>query len=124
MHTTQTSRSHSRGGNHFSHEENTKAMQQEIDHLKRELRHEQRRRTPFLSDFSSSEEEDGCYRRRSRTPPSESFSYDKEYYHEYRNKNLSSKGLGNDAMSRALKQIFRSPFTHKVEEGRLPQWFT
>ena len=38
MHTTHTSRSHSWGGSHLSHEENTKAMQQEINHLKRELR--------------------------------------------------------------------------------------
>ena len=36
----------------------------------------------------------------------------------------SSKGLGNDVMSRALNQIFRSPFTHRIEGGRLPQQFT
>ena len=38
-----TNRSHSRGGSHLSHEKNTKAMQQEIDRLKRELHHERRR---------------------------------------------------------------------------------
>ena len=36
----------------------------------------------------------------------------------------SSKCLGNDAMSRALNQIFRSPFTRRIKEGRLPRRFT
>ena len=119
VHTTHTSKSHSRGGSHLSHGKNTKAMQQEIDHLNRKLRHEWRRRTPSISDFSSDDEEDGNYRQRSRTPPSESFSYDKDYHHEHRNKSSSSKGLGNDAMSQALKQISGSPFTRRIEEGRL-----
>ena len=66
----------------------------------------------------------GSYRRRSRTPPSESFSYDEDYHHEHRNRNSSSKGLGNDAMSRALNQISRSPFTRRIEGGRLPRRFT
>ena len=105
MHTTHTSRSQSQSESHLSHEENTKAMQLEIDHLKRRLCHERRRRTPSNFDFSSDNEKDGSYRLRSRTPPSESFSYDKDYHHEHRNRNSSSKGLGNDAMSRALNQI-------------------
>ena len=84
MHTTHTSRSQSLSGNHLSHEENTKAMQLEIDHLKRKLCHEWRRRTPSNSDFSSDDEEDGSYRPRSRTPPSESFSYDENYHHKRR----------------------------------------
>lgn len=67
---------------------------------------------------------DGSYRERSRTPSSESFSYDEEYHHERRNRSLSSKGLGNDVMCRTLKQIFRSPFTCRIEEGRLPWRFT
>ena len=69
-------------------------------------------------------EEDGSYRRRSRTPPSESFSYDEDYHHRCRNKNSSSKDLRNDAMSRVLYQISRSPFTRKIEGGRLYWWFT
>jgi len=43
VHITHTSGSHSRGGSHVSHEENTRAMQLEIDHLKRKLRHERQR---------------------------------------------------------------------------------
>ena len=78
VHTTHTSRSQSRSGSHLSHEKNTKAMQLEINHLKRKLRHERRRRTPSNSDFSSDDEEDGSYRRRSRNPLSESFSYDED----------------------------------------------
>ena len=124
MHTIHTSGSHSRGDSHLSQKKNTRVMQQEIDHLKRKLRHERRRRTPSISNFSSDNEEDGSYRQRSKTPPSKSFSYDEDYHHEHRNKSSSSKGLGNDAMSRALKQIFRSPFTRRIEEGRLPQQFS
>ena len=40
VYTTHTSRSQSQGGSHLSYEENTKAMQLEIDHLKRKLHHE------------------------------------------------------------------------------------
>ena len=96
-------------------------MQREIDHLKRSLRHERRKRASPNFDFSFDGEEDGSYRRRSRTPPSESFSYDKDYHHERRNKNPSSVGLGNDAMSKALNQISSSPFTRWIKQGRLPR---
>ena len=43
VHTTHTTRSQSRGKSRVSHEKNAKDMQLEIDHLKRKLRHEQRR---------------------------------------------------------------------------------
>ena len=81
-------------------------------------------RAPSTSDFSSDGEEDDSYRRRSRTPHSESFSYDKDYHRECRNRNSSSRSLENDAMSKALNQISRSPFTHKIEGRRLPRQFT
>ena len=99
-------------------------MQKEIDHLKRSLRHERRKRAPSNPDFSSGGEEDDSYRRKSRTPPSESFLYDEDYHHERRDRKSSSVGLGNDAMSKALNQIFKSPFTRWIEGGRLPQWFS
>ncbi|XP_050241864.1 uncharacterized protein LOC126690779 [Quercus robur] len=35
----------------------------------------------------------------------------------------SSKGLGNDAMNKALDQIFRSPFAHRIEGAKLPRNF-
>ena len=39
-----------------------KAMQQEIDDLKRQLRQAQRKQSPFSSDVSSNDEEDTIYR--------------------------------------------------------------
>ena len=119
-----TSRSHSRGGSHLSHEKNTKVMQLEVDHLKRILHHKWRKRAPSKSDFSSDDEEDSNYRHISRTPLNESFLYDGDYHHERRSINSSSRGLGNDVMSRALNQISRSPFTRKIEGGRLLRRFT
>ena len=124
MHTTHTSRSQSRNASHLSHGEDTRALQLEIDHLKRKLRHERRKRTSSISGSSIDDEEGRSYRRRSRTPPSESSSYDEDYHHEHRNRSSSSKGLGNDAMSKVLKQIPKSPFTRRIEEGRLLRRFT
>ena len=123
MHTTYTSRSHSRVGSHVSQEQNNRAIQREIDHLKKELRHEQQRQTPSRSGSSSDGKKDSSYRRRSRTPPSESFSYEEEHHCECRNRNKSSRGVGNDAISRALNQISKSPFSRKIKEGTLPWWF-
>ena len=102
MHTTHTSKSQSRSGSHISHEENTRAMQLEIGHLRKKLRREQRRRTPSNSGSSSIDGRDGSYRPRSRTPPNESFLCNKDSHHKCRNKSSSCKDLGNDAMSEAL----------------------
>ena len=124
VHTTHTSRSQSRNASHLSHREDTRALQLEIDHLKRKLRHERWKRNSSISSSSIDDKEGRSYRRRSRTPPSESSSYDEDYHHEHRNRSSSSKGLGNDAMSKALKQIPKSPFTHRIEEGRLLRRFT
>ena len=99
---THTNKSQSRGKNHISHEKNSRNIQKEIDHLKRSLRHERRRRAPSNSDYSSDDEEDQDYRQMSRTPPSESFLYDKDYCRSRRNNNSSSRGLVNDTMSKAL----------------------
>ena len=98
-------------------------MQLEIDQLKRKLRHARRKRTTSDSDISSDDGEDASYRQRSRTLPSESFSYDEELHHKHRYKSLPHKGLGNDTMSKALNQISKSPFTHKIEGARLPRRF-
>jgi len=103
IHTTQTSQSHSQVGSRISQRQNNhQAMQGEIDDLKKRLRHAQQRRSPSNSDISSNEEEDVSYRRRSRTPPSETFSYEQEQRHERRHKSPSSKCLGNDTMNKAL----------------------
>ena len=121
VHTTHSSTSQSRGGSHVSHEDNARAMQLEIDRLKRKLCHERRKRTPSISDPSFDDDGDRSYRPRLRTPPSESFSYEEDNHHRRRNRNLSCRGLGNDAISRALNQISKSPFTRRIEEGKLPR---
>ena len=121
VHTTHTSKSQSRGGSHVSYEENTKAMQLEIDRLRKKLHCEQQRRTPSNSGSSSNDGRDDSYRPKSRTPSSESFSCDEESPHERRDKGSSCKGLGNDAMSKALNQISRSLFTCEIEGRKLPR---
>ena len=74
MHTTHTSRSHSRMGSHVSQRQNgNKALQQEIDDLKKKLHHAQWKRSPSGSDMSSNDEGDDNYKQRSKTPPSETF---------------------------------------------------
>ena len=77
-------------------------MQLEIDQLKRKLRHAWRERTPSNSNVSFEGEKDASYRRRSITPPSESFSYEVEHHHKCRYKSSTHRGLRNDTMSKAL----------------------
>ena len=89
--------------------------------MKRKLRRAQRKRPPSSSDIS--DEEDHNYRRRSRTPPSETFSYEYKYHHKRSHRSLSHKGLVNDAMSKALDQISKSLFMRKIEGAKLPQRF-
>ena len=81
VHTTHTSKSQSRGKSHVSHAKNDRDMQREIDELKRELRHARRRCSPPSSKPSSEETDGASYRRRSRTQPSETFSYEEEPHH-------------------------------------------
>ena len=121
VHTTQTSQSRTQIGSRVSWRRNDhQAMQREIEDLKRKLRHARRKQSPSSSDASSNEEEDVSYRRRSRTPPSETFSYEKEVRPAWRYESPSSKGLGNDAMNKALDHISRSPFTHRIEGLNYP----
>ena len=77
VHTTHTSRSHSRSGSHVYDGESTSNMQLEIDHLWRKLRRKQRRATPSSSESPSNDDGDS-YKPRSRTPPSKSFLYDED----------------------------------------------
>lgn len=98
-------------------------MQRKIDELKRELRHTQRRHSLPNSEPSSEETDGANYRRRSRTSPSENFSYDEEYHHRRRYKSLPHKSLGNDAMNKALSQVSKSPFTLNIEGANLPRRF-
>ena len=119
VHTTHTSRSQSWTRNHVSHGENTRNLQLEIDHLWRKLRCKQRKESP--SSSGSSSDGDSNYRPRSRTPPSESFSYNEERRHKRRSRSPTYKGLGNNAISKALRQISKSLFTQKIKRAKLPR---
>ena len=121
--TTHIGKSYSRVGSHVSQEQNNRAMQKDIDNLKKKLRHAQRKRTPSSSNISSNDEENANYRQRSRTLPSESFSYNEEHHHKRRYKSPPCKGLGNNVMSKALNQISKSSFTRKIERAKLPRRF-
>ena len=98
-------------------------MQREIDELKRELHHPRRRHSPPSSKPSSEDTDGASYRRRSRTLPNETFSYEEEHHYRRRYKSLPCKGLGNDAMYKALSQVSKSPFTWNIEDASLPRRF-
>ena len=122
--TTHTNRSQSHGKSHVSHAKNERDMQREIDELKKKLRRARRRQSSLGSEYSFEDAEDATYRQRSRTPPSDTFSGDKEYNsHKRKNKSPSHKGLGNKAMNEVLNQVAKSPFTRRIEGASLPQRF-
>ena len=122
VNTTQTSRSHSRVGSHVSQRQNDEqAMQQEINDLKRKLRDAQRRQSHSSPNMPSDDESDDDYRQRLRTPPSETFSHEEEHYQWCKRKSPSPMGQGHDAMSRALDQLSKSPFTCRIERTTLPR---
>ena len=94
MHTTHTGGSGFRRKCYVAHEQgDDKAMQQEIDDLKKQLRRAQQKQSPSSSNVSSKDEEDIIYRQRSKTPPSESFSCE----------------VGTDVMKKALSQFLSHP---------------
>ena len=102
--------------------DDNKAMQKEINDLKKKC-HAQWKWSPSSFGGSSSGEDDASYRRRSRTSLSESFSYDEEPHYQRRYSSPPRKGVGNDVMNKALSQVSKSPFTHRIEGAKLPQRF-
>ena len=58
------------------------------------------------------------YRQRSRTPLSESFSYDEERHHRRKYRSPSCKRVGTDVMKKSLSQISKSPFTRRIEKAK------
>ena len=98
-------------------------MQREIDELKKKLHRVWQRHSSPDSELSSEDTDDVTYKRRFRTPPSETFSGDEEYRHKHKNKSPTQKGLGNNAMNEALSQVARSPFTRSIEGASLPRRF-
>nr|XP_023900373.1 uncharacterized protein LOC112012235 [Quercus suber] len=98
-------------------------MQREIDDLKRKLRHAQRKRPEPSLDLPSDDESDDDYRQRSTIPSSEVFSHEDERYRRRRRGSPTPKGLGSDAISRALDWLSKSPFTRCIDEAELPRRF-
>ena len=124
LHTVHTGGSGFRRKGHAAHEQgDEKAMQREIDALKKQLRREKQKRSPPSSDVSSNDEEDTIYRQRSRIPPSESFSCEEEYLHKRKCRSPFRKGVGTDVMKKALSQISKLPFTREIEKAKLPRHF-
>ena len=121
--TTRTTKSHSLGKSHVSHAKHEGNLEREIADLKRELRHALRERSAPYSEPSSEESDGASYRRRSRTPPSETFSYEEEHGHRRKPRSSPSRGLGNSAMNKALSQVSKSPFTRNIEDAVLPRRF-
>ena len=122
VNTSHTNGSRSKGKDHASRKrDDCKALQREIDDLKKKLSRAKRKRPSPGSDTSS--EEDNEYRRRSRTPPSETFSYEEEKPRKRGRKSPSYQGLANDALSKALDRFSQSPFTRRIERAELPQRF-
>ena len=83
--TLHTGGSDYRRRSHPVHEHaNKKDLQREIDDLKKKLHHAQRKQIPSNSDVSSNDDRDASYRKRSKTPPSESYSCEEEYFRKRR----------------------------------------
>ena len=53
----------------------------------------------------------------------ESFLYEEEHHSEHQCKSPIHRGLGNDAMSKVLNQIAKSPFTIRIESVAPSQRF-
>ena len=100
-----------------------KAMQREINDLKKQLRRAQRKQSPPSFDVSSNDKEDTSYRQRSGTPPSGSFSCEEEHLHKRRRRSPSGRGVGTNVMKKALSQISKLPFTRRIEKAKLLRRF-
>ena len=124
MQTLHTGESDFRRKDHAMHEQgDEKAMQREIDDLKKQLCRAQRKQSLPNSDVSSNDKEDNIYRQQSRTPPSESFSCEEEHLHKRKRRSPSRRGVGTNVMKKALSQISKSPFTRGIKKAKLLRRF-
>ena len=109
---------------HLVHKQaDEKDLQREINDLKKKLRHAQRKQTPSSFDVSSNDDGDASYRKRSETPPSESYSCEEEHSRKRRQRSPFGRGIGTNVMKKALSQISKSPFTQGIEKAKLPRRF-
>ena len=103
LQTLHTGGSSYRRRSYLVHEQaDEKALQREIDNLKKRLRRAQQKQTPSSSDVSSNDDEDASYRQRSGTPPSESYSCEEEHSRKRRRMSPSGRGVGTNVMKKAL----------------------
>ena len=130
-HIEHTEWSHLRTRSHISHDQETKKLQLKIDRFCRKLRRKEHNRRSFSppSSDGSGGSRDHSYRYRLRTPSSKSFSassrQDKLENGKYkRGQGSSHHSMGNDAMSKALLQISKSPFVRRINKARLPHQFS
>ena len=124
INTTQTNKSHSRVGSHISQRRDDKqAMQREINDLKRKLRLAQRRQSPLAQTHLSTTKTMTTIGKGPGPPPSETFFHVKEPHQRHERRSPSPKGLGHDAMNRALDQLSRSHFIRRTEGAALPWRF-
>jgi len=106
-------------------------LQWAIDHLHRRLKHREHDRMSPSSPPSdgSRGSSDRSYHCRSRTPSSESYSASSRIDELDKSSNKHEKrsshhGIGNDAMSKALQQISKSPFIRRINKAKLPHRFS
>ena len=131
QYTEHMARSHLRTGSHVSHKQGTWNLRLDIDHLRKKLRQREHVRvdpTPPSSE-GSDKDRDRTYRHRSMTPPSESFFVSShldrlENQRRRRGESSSPRNLGNDAISKALCQISKSPFARRIDKAKFPHHFT
>ena len=124
MHDVHTDGSGFQRKSHVAYEQgDEKAMQREIDDLKKQPRWAKQKQYPSSSDVSSNDEEDTVYRQQSRTPPSESFSCEDGHFHQRKRRSPCRKGVGNNVMKKALSQISKSPFSRGIKREKLPRRF-
>ena len=120
LQTLHTSGNGYRRKSHLVHEQvDEKDLQREIDDLKKRLRRAQRKQTPSSSNVSSNDDKDASYKKRSKTPPSESYSCEEEYSRKRRRRSPSGRGVGTNVMKKVLSQISKSPFTQGIEKAKL-----
>ncbi|MDM1284577.1 hypothetical protein HXZ60_13765, partial [Acinetobacter towneri] len=62
----------------MSHAEKNRDLQLEVEKLKRELRHAKRKRVSSYSEDDLDDEQDVSYQHKSKTPASESYTYEGE----------------------------------------------
>ena len=79
--------------------------------------------SPPSTDTPIDDKNDDDYKQRSRTPPSETFSHEEEHHQKRKHRSPSPRGMGHDAMSRALDQLSKSPFTCCIKGAAFPQRF-